>query len=88
MTERSHTIETEIVADGIRKTARRIAELEAQRDNLWMLLDDIDTAEDMFKPEINSHFRYVNRKHRRRFEVFNPDRTYQFSELAAQEAGE
>ena len=57
----------------------RIAELEAEnkalredREKLWMLLDDIDTAEDMFKPEINNHFRYVNKTHRLRFKVFDP----------------
>lgn len=34
---------------------------------LWSLLDDIDTAGDMFKPEINSYFRYVNDKAQERF---------------------
>jgi rubrerythrin len=29
---------------------------------LWKLLDDIDTAGDMFKPEINDYFRYINHK--------------------------
>jgi hypothetical protein len=33
---------------------------EAER--LWCLLDDISTAGDMFKPPIDSHFKYINRK--------------------------
>jgi len=28
---------------------------------LWGLLDDISTAGDMYKPEINGYFKYVNR---------------------------
>ena len=35
---------------------------------LWGLLDDIDTAEDMFKPEINAHFKYVHKKHSARWD--------------------
>jgi len=29
---------------------------------LWKLLDDISTAGDMFKPEINGYFKYVEKK--------------------------
>jgi len=29
---------------------------------LWKLLDDISTAGDMYKPEINGYFKYVNQK--------------------------
>jgi len=29
---------------------------------LWKLLDDISTGGDMFKPEINEYFKYVNKK--------------------------
>jgi len=31
-------------------------------EKLLDLLDDIDTAGDMFKPEINEYFKYVQRK--------------------------
>lgn len=43
--------------------------LKSQRNRLWMLLDDIDTAEDMYKPEINGHFEYVNTCHKKRHDV-------------------
>lgn len=32
---------------------------KAEAERLWCLLDDISTAGDMFKPEINGYFRYV-----------------------------
>jgi len=38
---------------------------------LWKLLDDISTAGDMFKPEINGYFKYVNRKCEERSLVAN-----------------
>lgn len=38
---------------------------------LWKLLDDISTAGDIFKPEINSYFNYVNRKCEERSLVAN-----------------
>ena len=48
----------------------RIATLEQQLEaarseafRLFGLLDDIDTAEDMFKPETTAHFSYVHKKH-------------------------
>ena len=40
---------------------------------LWKLLDDIDTAGDIFKPEINSYFKYVNRKAAERFHQIGSD---------------
>ena len=46
-----------------------LKEAETQRNRLWMLLDDIDTAEDMFKPDINNHFKYVNKKHKIRHDI-------------------
>ena len=36
---------------------------------LWSLLDDISTAGDIFKPEINPYFKYVNKKCELRSEV-------------------
>lgn len=33
---------------------------DEQIDFLWSLLDDISTAGDMFKPDINGYFKYVN----------------------------
>jgi len=40
---------------------------------LWSLLDDISTAGDMFKPEINDYFKYVNQKCEERSEVANSE---------------
>ena len=40
---------------------------------LWQLLDDIDTAGDMFKPEITEHFKYVNKKHKQRHKYISSD---------------
>lgn len=37
-------------------------EQQERIEKLLDLLDDIDTAGDMFKPEINEYFRYVQRK--------------------------
>ncbi len=50
--------------------------LEEWRDmsyKLWQLLDDIDTAGDMFKPEINTYFKYINKKAAMRFEQMSSD---------------
>lgn len=47
--------------------------LEGIAKDLWCLLDDIDTAEDMFKPEITPHFNYVHKKHRDRFKYITSD---------------
>ncbi len=48
-----------------------------QAEFLWELLDDIDTAGDMFKPrDLDSWERYyswINKKLRKRFEVFQSD---------------
>ena len=49
------------VADNVKK-ALEIDRLEKEVKRLWGLLDDISTAGDMFKPEINGYFEYVNRK--------------------------
>ncbi len=40
---------------------------------LWSLLDDIDTAGDMFKPEITNYFKYVNKKAAERFKYAKSD---------------
>jgi hypothetical protein len=48
------------------KESRERYRQEAER--LWCLLDDIDTAEDMFKPEKNAHFKYVHKKHSARWD--------------------
>ena len=39
-----------------------IGELNANINKLLAICDDIDTAGDMFKPEITAYFKYVNRK--------------------------
>jgi len=38
---------------------------------LWSLLDDISTAGDTYKPEINGYFKYVNKKCEERSLVAN-----------------
>lgn len=38
---------------------------------LWKLLDDISTAGDIYKPEINKYFEYVNSKCEDRSDVAN-----------------
>lgn len=38
---------------------------------LWSLLDDISTAGDMFKPEINGYFKHINSICEKRSEVAN-----------------
>jgi hypothetical protein len=54
---------------------KNLAELCVYKDDqiteLWKLLDDISTAGDMFKPEINPYFKYVNRKCEARSNVAN-----------------
>lgn len=42
-------------------------------EHLFQLLDDIDTASDMFKPEHTDFYRYVMRKANARFEVATSD---------------
>jgi len=46
---------------------------QAIAEYLWDLLDDIDTAGDMFKPEITGYFKYVNRKAAGRHAVIKTD---------------
>ena len=38
---------------------------------LWKLLDDISTAGDIYKPEVNNYFKYVNSKCEDRSDVAN-----------------
>ena len=42
------------------KADEQIAELEAEAERLWSLLDDISTLGDTYKPEINGYFKAVN----------------------------
>jgi len=49
------------------ETDREVAEI------LWCLLDDIDTAGDIFKPELNAYFKYVAKKHAERFKYISSD---------------
>lgn len=50
-----------------------LEEWKAKAEALWALLDDIDTAGDMFKPEIGAYFRYVNLKASERFQHMKSD---------------
>jgi len=49
----------------------QISHKDDQITYLWKLLDDISTAGDMFKPEINPYFKYVNKKCGERGNVAN-----------------
>jgi hypothetical protein len=50
------------------------AEWRDRAEKLWQLLDDIDTASDMFKPEKNAFFGYAMRKAEERGKyIFSPD---------------
>lgn len=40
---------------------------------LWKLLDDVDTAGDIFKPPINNFFKYVTRKSEERHKFLTTD---------------
>ena len=42
-------------------------------EELWKLLDDIDTASDMFKPKIDNFYRYAMKKVEKRFEYVTSD---------------
>lgn len=54
-----------------------IGDYRDQAEYLWELLDDIDTASDMFKPQdLDSYERYllwITKKLRKRFNVFKSD---------------
>lgn len=42
-------------------------------EKLWILLDDIDTASDMFKPKKDNFYRYSMKKAEKRFELISSD---------------
>jgi hypothetical protein len=42
-------------------------------EKLWELLDDIDTAGDLFKPPINRFFRYITDKSTQRHKYLKSD---------------
>jgi len=52
-----------------KQLARRIKHKDDQIAYLWKLLDDISTAGDMYKPEINQYFKYVNEVCEKRSDV-------------------
>lgn len=51
----------------------KIERLTKELKRLWCLLDDISTAGDAFKPEINPYFKYVNRKAEDRHGIITSD---------------
>jgi len=57
----------------VKALEQQLKDCKEVAEKLWDLLDDIDTAEDMFKPPINSHFKYVHNKHRERFKYIDTD---------------
>ena len=54
-------------------SGRQQAELEKECKRLWAILDDISTAGDMFKPEINGYFKYINKMCSERDGLFTSD---------------
>ncbi len=55
----------------IRNMEEKIKHKDDQITFLWSLLDDISTAGDMYKPEINGYFKYVSKKCEERSAVAN-----------------
>ncbi len=55
----------------IKHELKRIKHKDDQIAFLWKLLDDISTAGDMYKPEINPYFEYVSKKFEERSTVAN-----------------
>lgn len=53
-------------------TARE-KKLISQLKFLWNLLDEIDTASDMFKPEDSKYCQYVRLQHEKRFFIATSD---------------
>ena len=55
---------------GKQKTLAELCDLKDQQiEFLWSLLDNISTAGDMFKPDIDEYFRYVNHQCEQRSEI-------------------
>ena len=62
------------IAAYIGEQSSRIASLEADRENLWKMLDNISTFGDMYKPEINGYFKAVNKECEKRSAImYSPD---------------
>lgn len=61
--------------EGYSERAKKIERMLESKDDqiryLWKLLDDISTAGDIYKPEINNYFEYVNSKCEDRSDVAN-----------------
>jgi len=60
-------------ANNAAKLEARIIEVEAEAKRLWALLDDISSAGDQFKPEINGYFKAVNHNCDQRDGLFYSD---------------
>lgn len=57
----------------LKEVPATLEEWKAKAEALWQLLDDIDTAEDMFKPAMTNYSEYVNAKHKERFKHLESD---------------
>jgi len=57
----------------LKEKSATLEQWKAKAEFLWQLLDDIDTAGDMFKPEITSYFKYINNKAAFRFQAMESD---------------
>jgi len=49
----------------------RISSLEADRENLWKMLDNISTFGDMYKPLIDGYFKAVNKECEKRSAIIS-----------------
>ena len=58
----SSTVDRAFMMEAIQEGLDEIKEWKSESKRLWALLDDISTAGDMFKPEIDGYFKYVNNK--------------------------
>jgi len=66
----------EMLIGNIKEMAKGIEDIKLKDEQikiLWCLLDDISTAGDMYKPEINNYFDYVNDKCEERSKVADSD---------------
>lgn len=57
----------------IKELERALDDMQINAEFLWKALDDISTVGDMFKPEINAYFEYVESRCEERSKVANSD---------------
>lgn len=60
-------------ADGIVDEEMTLEKWKAMAEKMWNLLDDIDTASDMFHPPKNGFYKYTMAKAEIRFKLMGSD---------------